>query len=108
MPGDERARGPGLGAVAYSPPGGGLLTGAVAQRRLDQELKRYPVRVSVQAELAGGSVSHLGGPDGAGEGSVTGSQLELVAGWVIDWLYGYSKINRSSIPAIPRVMTELG
>jgi hypothetical protein len=78
------------------------------QRKLEKELKKYPVRVPVQAETAGGGVSHGGGLNGAVGGSVTGSELDLVAGWLIDWLYEYSKINRSSLPATSQVMAELG
>ncbi|TDC66912.1 hypothetical protein E1258_01350 [Micromonospora sp. KC207] len=77
------------------------------QRKLEKELKKYPVRVPVQTETTG-SVSPSSGSASVVGGSVTGSELELVAGWLIDWLYEYSKTNRSSLPPTSRMMAELG
>ncbi|MEU2168301.1 hypothetical protein ACH47V_23745 [Micromonospora chersina] len=78
------------------------------QRRLEKELKKYPVRVPVQAEVTGGGAIANGGGNGAGGGPVTGSTVELVAGWLLDWGYAYSKDKPGLIPSVAEMMTELG
>ncbi|MGC1211997.1 MAG: hypothetical protein WA890_12120 [Micromonospora sp.] len=79
------------------------------QRRLEKELKKYPVRVPVQAEMTGGGgVANGSGGNGAGGGSVTGSELELVAGWLLDWGYAYSKDKPGLIPSVAEMMTDVG
>ncbi|MEU7574081.1 hypothetical protein [Micromonospora sp. NPDC049240] len=79
------------------------------QRKLEKELKKYPVRVPVQAEVTGGGGSSGGGGgNGVGGGSVAGSELELVAGWLLDWAYVYSKSKPHSVTSVADVMTEVG
>ncbi|MFG3699235.1 hypothetical protein ACGF5C_15145 [Micromonospora sp. NPDC047620] len=69
-------------------------------REIEREVAKTPVRVPVNAEAkAGGS---------AGGGAVTGSELELVAGWLLDWGHAYSKDNPSSVPSVAEMMTVVG
>ncbi|MEU4439125.1 hypothetical protein [Micromonospora chalcea] len=39
---------------------------------------------------------------------MTGSELELVAGWLLDWGYAYSKSNPHTVASVAEVMAEVG
>ncbi|MEU4639591.1 hypothetical protein [Micromonospora sp. NPDC023814] len=79
------------------------------QRDLQKQFDKYPVRVPIQGEMVGsGGVANGGGGNGAGGGPVTGSELELVAGWIIDWVYEFSKSRPGSSRAIVQLISELG
>ncbi|MCO1599068.1 hypothetical protein M8C17_28330 [Micromonospora sp. RHAY321] len=78
------------------------------QRDLQKQLDKYPVRIPVQGEIAGGGGIASGGGNGAGGGSVTGSELELVAGWIVDWIYEGSKNGPGYPSAIGSLIDKLG
>lgn len=69
-------------------------------REIEREMAKHPVRVPVNAEGSAGGSS-------AG-GAVTGSELELVAGWLLDWGYAYYKSNPHTVASVAEVMTEVG
>ncbi|MFG1892653.1 hypothetical protein ACGFIP_01340 [Micromonospora zamorensis] len=69
-------------------------------REIEREAAKTPVRVPVNAETSGGG--------SAGGGAVTGSELDLVAGWLLDWGYAYSKANPSLVPSVAEMMTAVG
>lgn len=69
-------------------------------REIEREFAKTPVRVPVNGEAtASGS---------AGGGAVTGSELELVAGWLLDWGYAYSKAKPGLVPSVAEMMTDIG
>nr|MDT0658723.1 hypothetical protein [Micromonospora sp. DSM 115978] len=69
-------------------------------REIEREFAKTPVRVPVNGE-AGASGSAAGS-------AVIGSELELVAGWLLDWGYSYSKVKRGLVPSVAEMMTDLG
>ncbi|MEV4662097.1 hypothetical protein AB0J85_09100 [Micromonospora echinofusca] len=75
------------------------------QRALEKEAKKHPVRVPVQAEMAAGSGA---APRGGSGGSVAGSELDLVAGWLLDWLFELQKSRRGAWPSIGELVEVTG
>jgi hypothetical protein len=69
------------------------------QRQAEREAAKYPIRVPVQGQVTDGG--------GVGPG-VPGSEVELVAGWFVDWLFEYAKRHPSTVEGIAGVMDKVG
>ncbi|MEU8236434.1 hypothetical protein AB0C12_43155 [Actinoplanes sp. NPDC048967] len=69
-------------------------------REIEREFAKTPVRLPID-----GKVQATGG---ASDGAVTGSELELVAGWLLDWGYAYSNAKSGLVPSVSEMMTDLG
>jgi hypothetical protein len=63
------------------------------QRKLEKEFAKHPIRVPIEGSTRGSSPA-----------DVTGSEIELVAGWIIDWLAIYEGMNRGGIPTIAKLL----
>jgi hypothetical protein len=59
------------------------------QRKLEKEFAKHPVRVPLEGGTRGSTLS-----------DVTGSEIELIAGWIIDWLAIHEETNRGEVPTI--------
>ncbi|MEV4756010.1 hypothetical protein AB0J86_12980 [Micromonospora sp. NPDC049559] len=69
-------------------------------REIEREFAKTPVRLPVNGEpTASGSV---------GGRATTGSELELVAGWLLDWGYAYSKVKPGLVPSVAEMMSDVG
>lgn len=69
-------------------------------REIEREVAKHPVRVPVNAEGNAGGIS--------GGAAMPRSELELVAGWLLDWGYAYTKDKPGLIPSVAKMMTEVG
>ncbi|MEU1586072.1 hypothetical protein [Micromonospora sp. NPDC005710] len=69
-------------------------------REIEREFAKTPVRLPVNGEIRATS--------GAGDSAVTGSELGLVAGWLLDWGFTYSNVKPGLVPSVSEMMTDVG
>jgi hypothetical protein len=63
------------------------------QRKLEKEFAKHPIRVPIEGSTRGSAP-----PD------VSGSEIELIAGWIIDWLAIYDEMNPGLVPTIAALL----
>lgn len=75
-----------------------------AIKKLTQEIEREFAKHPVRIPLSGDARMK----QEAEASDVVGSEIELVAGWLIDWGYAYAKVKSGSIPSVDELMAEVG
>ncbi|WCN80019.1 hypothetical protein [Micromonospora sp. LH3U1] len=74
-------------------------------KEIEREVAKTPVRVPINAETARAGLADGGG---GGLGVVAGSELGLVAGFLLDWLFVLQKAQRGAWPSISQLVEETG